>query len=221
LNASVSCGSLWTCLRRRAQHGPEEHPDNANTADTLGLGLSTTNRSQHRPRLPVHRAGKKEPDNALFNYHLGLALARAGPGRASKQQLDLVGGGLSRNFPDVRQTTAGSVRGEGVRLAHSGKTTPTKSRSCARPFLVSRGQSFMCEPNPAPQSACRPYKSESAFGGGHEHIRWRVKCPRGRSDDSGTSPKVLTVRAVCRVNAYSFFHLPFWARLQVEHGISC
>jgi predicted Zn-dependent protease len=33
---------------------------------------------------------KKEPDNALFNYHLGLAYAKSGQAGLAKQQLDRV-----------------------------------------------------------------------------------------------------------------------------------
>jgi len=43
---------------------------------------------------------KKEPDNALFNYHLGLAYAKSGQGALARQQLDRVVK-IKPNFPDI------------------------------------------------------------------------------------------------------------------------
>ena len=45
---------------------------------------------------------KKEPDNALFNFHLGLAYAKNGQGALARQQLDRVVK-LKPNFPEVEE----------------------------------------------------------------------------------------------------------------------
>jgi Tfp pilus assembly protein PilF len=45
---------------------------------------------------------KKDPDNALFNYHLGLAYAKSGQAALAKQQLDRVVK-IKPNFPDVEE----------------------------------------------------------------------------------------------------------------------
>ena len=60
-----------------AQTARRQLPDNPNSADTLGWafyhkGVYTSAITQFKAAL------KKEPDNALFNYHLGLAYAKSG-----------------------------------------------------------------------------------------------------------------------------------------------
>jgi Tfp pilus assembly protein PilF len=45
---------------------------------------------------------KGDPNNALFNYHLGLAYAKNGQAALAKQQLDRVLK-LNPNFPDADQ----------------------------------------------------------------------------------------------------------------------
>jgi len=84
-----------------AQTARRQFPDNPNSADTLGWafyhkGVYTSAITQFKAAL------KKEPDNALFNYHLGLAYAKSGQAALARQQLDRVLK-INPNFPDVDQ----------------------------------------------------------------------------------------------------------------------
>jgi len=84
-----------------AQTARRQLPDNPNSADTLGWafyhkGVYTSAITQFKAAL------KKEPDNALFNYHLGLAYAKSGQAALARQQLDRVLK-INPNFPDVDQ----------------------------------------------------------------------------------------------------------------------
>ena len=84
-----------------AQTARRQLPDNPNSADTLGWafyhkGVYTSAITQFKAAL------KKEPDNALFNYHLGLAYAKSSQAALARQQLDRVLK-INPNFPDVDQ----------------------------------------------------------------------------------------------------------------------
>ena len=84
-----------------AQTARRQLPDNPNSADTLGWAF------YHKQVYPsainlFKEAVKKEPENALFNYHLGLAYAKAGQPSLARQQLDRVVK-LQPNFPDLEQ----------------------------------------------------------------------------------------------------------------------
>ena len=84
-----------------AQTARRQLPHNPNSADTLGWafyhkGVYTSAITQFKAAL------KKEPDNALFNYHLGLAYAKSGQAALARQQLDRVLK-INPNFPDVDQ----------------------------------------------------------------------------------------------------------------------
>jgi tetratricopeptide (TPR) repeat protein len=82
-----------------AQTARKNLPDNANTADTLGWAFY--HKQVYTSAINLFKeAVKKEPDNALFNYHLGLAYAKSGQAALAKQQLDRVVR-IKPNFPDV------------------------------------------------------------------------------------------------------------------------
>jgi len=74
-------------------------PDNPNSADTLGWAFYQKHVYTSAINL-FKEAVKKEPDNALFNYHLGLAYAKSGQFALARQQLDRVVK-IKPNFPDV------------------------------------------------------------------------------------------------------------------------
>jgi cellulose synthase operon protein C len=84
---------------RMAQTARRQLPDNANSADTLGWAFYHKHVYTSAINL-FKEAVKKEPDNALFNYHLGLAYAKTGQAGLAKQQLDRVVK-IKPNFPDV------------------------------------------------------------------------------------------------------------------------
>jgi tetratricopeptide (TPR) repeat protein len=84
---------------RMAQTARRQLPDNANSADTLGWAFYHKHVYTSAINL-FKEAVKKEPDNALFNYHLGLAYAKAGQAGLAKQQLDRVVK-IKPNFPGV------------------------------------------------------------------------------------------------------------------------
>ena len=60
-----------------AQTARRQLPDNPNTADTLGWAFYQKHVYTSAISL-FKEAVKKEPDNALFNFHLGLAYAKSG-----------------------------------------------------------------------------------------------------------------------------------------------
>ena len=70
-----------------AQTARRQLPDNPNSADTLGWAFYHKHIYSSAINL-FKEAIKKEPDNALFNYHLGLAYAKSGQAALAKQQLD-------------------------------------------------------------------------------------------------------------------------------------
>jgi len=76
-------------------------PDNPNSADTLGWAFYHKHVYTSAINL-FKEAVKKEPDNALFNYHLGLAYAKSGQAGLAKQQLDRVVK-IKPNFPDMEE----------------------------------------------------------------------------------------------------------------------
>ena len=82
-----------------AQTARRQLPDNPNSADTLGLAFYQKHVYTSAINL-FKEAVKKEPDNALFNYHLGLAYARSGQAALAKQQLERVVK-INPNFRDV------------------------------------------------------------------------------------------------------------------------
>jgi tetratricopeptide (TPR) repeat protein len=84
-----------------AQTARRQLPDNANSADTLGWAFYHKHVYTSAINL-FKEAVKKEPDNALFNYHLGLAYAKSGQAALAKQQLDRVVK-IKPNFPDVEE----------------------------------------------------------------------------------------------------------------------
>jgi tetratricopeptide (TPR) repeat protein len=82
-----------------AQTARRQLPDNPNSADTLGWAFYHKHVYTSAINL-FKEAVKKEPDNALFNYHLGLAYAKSGQAALARQQLDRVVK-IKPNFPDV------------------------------------------------------------------------------------------------------------------------
>jgi tetratricopeptide (TPR) repeat protein len=82
-----------------AQTARRQLPDNPNSADTLGWAFYQKHVYTSAVSL-FKEAVKKEPDNALFNYHLGLAYAKSGQVNLAKQQLDRVVK-IKPDFPDV------------------------------------------------------------------------------------------------------------------------
>jgi tetratricopeptide (TPR) repeat protein len=84
-----------------AQTARRQLPDNANSADTLGWAFY--HKHVYTSAITLFKeAIKKEPDNALFNYHLGLAYAKSGQAGLARQQLDhLVK--IKPNFPDINE----------------------------------------------------------------------------------------------------------------------
>jgi tetratricopeptide (TPR) repeat protein len=82
-----------------AQTARKSLPDNANAADTLGWAFYQKHVYTSAINL-FKEAVKKEPDNPLFNYHLGLAYAKTGQAGLAKQQLDRVVK-IKPNFPEV------------------------------------------------------------------------------------------------------------------------
>ncbi len=72
-----------------AQTARQKLPDNPNTADTLGWAFY--HKQVYKSAIALFKeAVTKEPENALFNYHLGLAYAKNGQGALAKQQLDRI-----------------------------------------------------------------------------------------------------------------------------------
>jgi tetratricopeptide (TPR) repeat protein len=84
-----------------AQTARRQLPDNPNAADTLGWAFYHKHVYTSATDL-FKEAVKKEPDNALFNYHLGLAYAKSGKAALARQQLDRVVK-IKPNFPEVEE----------------------------------------------------------------------------------------------------------------------
>jgi tetratricopeptide (TPR) repeat protein len=84
-----------------AQTARQKLPDNPNAADTLGWAFYHKHVYTSAINL-FKEAVKKDPDNVLFNYHLGLAYAKSGQAALAKQQLDRVVK-IKPNFPDVEE----------------------------------------------------------------------------------------------------------------------
>jgi len=90
-----------------AQTARRQLPDNANSADTLGWAFYKKGVYASAIDL-LKEAVKKEPDNALFNSHLGFAYAANHQANLAKQQLDRVVK-LKPDFPaldDLRRAVA-------------------------------------------------------------------------------------------------------------------
>jgi len=82
-----------------AQTARRQMPDNANSADTLGWAFY--HKQVYTSAITLFKeAVKKDPDNALFNYHLGLAYAKTGQPALARQQLDRVVK-IKPDFPDI------------------------------------------------------------------------------------------------------------------------
>ncbi|MGB9198370.1 MAG: tetratricopeptide repeat protein [Terriglobales bacterium] len=64
-------------------------PDNPSSADTLGWAFYKKNVYGSAIEL-FQEAVKKEPQNAVYNYHLGMAYAKNGQAALARQQLDRV-----------------------------------------------------------------------------------------------------------------------------------
>ena len=76
-------------------------PDNPNSADTLGWAFY--HKHVYTSAITLFKeAVKKQPDNALYNYHLGLAYARNGQAALARQQLDRVVK-IKPDFPGVEE----------------------------------------------------------------------------------------------------------------------
>jgi tetratricopeptide (TPR) repeat protein len=84
-----------------AQTARQKLPENPNTADTLGWAFYHKQVYKSAVTL-LKEAVKQEPDNPLFNYHLGLAYAKNGQGALARQQLDRVVK-IKPNFPDLEE----------------------------------------------------------------------------------------------------------------------
>jgi Flp pilus assembly protein TadD len=84
-----------------AQTARRQLPDNANAADTLGWAFYHKHVYTSATDL-FKEAVKKQPDNALFNYHLGLAYAKSGKAALARQQLDRVVK-IKPNSPEVEE----------------------------------------------------------------------------------------------------------------------
>ena len=72
-----------------AQTARRQLPDSPESADTLGWAFYQKHVYTSAINL-LKEAVKKEPDNALFNYHLVLAYAKSGQAGLARQQLDRV-----------------------------------------------------------------------------------------------------------------------------------
>ena len=82
-----------------AQTARRQLPDNPNSADTLGWAFY--HKHVYGSAITLFKeAIKKDPDNVLYNYHLGLAYAKSGQAALARQQLDRVVK-IKPNFPDV------------------------------------------------------------------------------------------------------------------------
>ena len=97
-----------------AQTARRQLPDNPNAADTLGWAFYHKNVYTSAIGL-FKEAVKKEPDNALFNYHLGLAYAKSGKAALARQQLDRVVK-IKPNFPEVEELRKAVAEAKGSGL---------------------------------------------------------------------------------------------------------
>jgi cellulose synthase operon protein C len=84
-----------------AQTARRQLPDNPNSADTLGWAFYHKHVYTSAINL-FKEAVKREPDNALFNYHLGLAYAKSGQAALARQQLDRVVK-IKPDFPKIEE----------------------------------------------------------------------------------------------------------------------
>ena len=84
-----------------AQTARRQLPDNPNSADTLGWAFY--HKHVYGSAITLFKeAVKKDPDNPLFNLHLGLAYAKSGQIALARQQLDRLER-MKPNSPDVDQ----------------------------------------------------------------------------------------------------------------------
>ncbi len=84
-----------------AQTARRQLPDNPNAADTLGWAFY--NKRVYTSAISLFKeAVKKEPNNPLYTYHLGLAYAKAGQHDPARQQLERLEK-IKPNFPEVEE----------------------------------------------------------------------------------------------------------------------
>jgi tetratricopeptide (TPR) repeat protein len=84
-----------------AQTARQKLPELPNTADTLGWAFY--HKHVYTSAITLFKeAVKKEPDKALYNYHLGLAYAKNGQVALCQQQLDRVIK-IDPKFPDLEK----------------------------------------------------------------------------------------------------------------------
>ena len=84
-----------------AQTARRQLPNNPNAADTLGWAFY--HKGVYASAITHFKeALKKEPDSALFNYHLGLAYAKSGQAGLARKQLDRVLK-IKPDFPGVEE----------------------------------------------------------------------------------------------------------------------
>jgi tetratricopeptide (TPR) repeat protein len=82
-----------------AQTARRQLPDNPNSADTLGWAFY--HKQVYGSAITLFKeAVKKDPNNVLYNYHLGLAYAKSGQAGLARQQLDRIVK-IQPNFPDA------------------------------------------------------------------------------------------------------------------------
>jgi len=82
-----------------AQTAKRQLPNSPDAADTLGWAFY--HKQLYTSAINLFKeAVKTQPDNALFNYHLGLAYAKSGQAALARQQLDRVVK-IKPNFPEV------------------------------------------------------------------------------------------------------------------------
>jgi tetratricopeptide (TPR) repeat protein len=94
-----------------AQTARRQLPDNPNFADTLGWAFY--HKAVYGSAITLFKeAVKKEPDNPLYNFHLGLAYAKSGQVALARQQLDRVVK-INPNFPDVDELRRAVAQAKG------------------------------------------------------------------------------------------------------------
>ncbi|MGC2248332.1 MAG: tetratricopeptide repeat protein, partial [Terriglobales bacterium] len=94
-----------------AQTARRQLPNNPSSADTLGWALY----QKHVYRSAIglfQEAVKKEPENAVYLYHLGMAYAKNGQPSLAKQQLDRVAR-LKPNGSEVEDLRKALAEGKG------------------------------------------------------------------------------------------------------------
>ena len=144
-----------------AQTARRQLPDNPNCADTLGWAFY--HKHVYTSAIGLFKeAVKKEPENALFNYHLGLAYAKNGQAALARATTG-PSGEAQTEFPGCGPTAKGSGRDQRVgsclpRVPQDGASsvsTPAVLPASIRPLL--RAWVRWRDPEPVFQepAACR------------------------------------------------------------------